>query len=186
MMENDSDSKPTPAPAPSSAEKHQRPPGVKPGSLRRIRILSDLDSRQLGQLLDYLDVVRVRQFSPVVSEGDHGDSMFFVLEGEVRARIMIDGKETWLATMEPGEFFGEISVLDQGPRSSDIVANADSVLLKLSADDFRRLLREAPDLAAGFLFALSRSVVGRLRKLTKRYHDSIHFSHLASSVNPLD
>ena len=179
-MDNDSQA------STSSQPKQERPPAVKPGSLRRIRILSDLTQQQLATLLEYLEVVRVRQFEPVVAEGDHGDSMFFVLEGEVRARIMIDAKETWLATMDSGEFFGEISLLDQGPRSTDIIANADSVLLKFSAADFRRVLSEAPDLAAHFLFALSRSVAVRLRKLTKRYHDSIHFSHLASNVNPLD
>jgi len=88
---------------------------------------------------------------------------------------MVDGKESALATIAAGETFGEISLIDQGPRSSDVVANKDSVLLKISSVAFDQLLREAPVLAVPFLLALSRSVVGRARGHNKRYEDSVHF-----------
>ena len=108
--------------------------------------------------------------------------MFLVLEGELRSSIMIGDKESILSTIPAGEFFGEISLLDQGPRSADVFANLDSVLLKISAASFSNLIREAPALATPFLFALSRSVVGRVRVLTKKYQDSIHFSRAAGAA----
>ena len=155
------------------------PPSVKPGSLRRIKVFADMDQLQLESLLKYLEVVRFPPFAPVVKKGEHGDAIFFVLEGELRAFTMIDGKETTFSTMGVGESFGEISVLDHGPRSADVVANVSSTLLKISSARVEHLLREAPALAAPFLYALSRSIVKRLRGLTKKYEDSIHFSRTA-------
>jgi hypothetical protein len=149
--------------------------GSKPEVLRRIRIFRGMDVRQIESCLRYMEVVRYPQFSQIVRKGERGDAMYVVLEGELRALTMVDGKESTLATIAAGESFGEISLLDQGPRSSDVVANQDSVLLRIRAASFELLLREAPALAVPFLLALSRSAVARVRGLTKRHEDSVHF-----------
>jgi len=73
--------------------------GIQPGSLRRIKMLADVDERLLASLLSYLEVVRVPAFGTVVNKGDQGDAMFMVLEGELRARVMIEGRETTLANV---------------------------------------------------------------------------------------
>jgi CRP-like cAMP-binding protein len=106
--------------------------------------------------------------------------MYLVLEGELRVRLMVGGKETLLVTLSPGEFFGEISLFDQGPRSADVVANTDSLLLKISSASFEKLLNDAPNLAAPFLFAMSKTLTSRIRADNKRYRDSIQFARAAS------
>jgi CRP-like cAMP-binding protein len=95
--------------------------------------------------------------------------------------MMIGGKETILVTLGAGEFFGEISLFDQGPRSADVVANSDSVLLKISAPKFNHLLTEAPELAAPFLFAIGKTLTARIRADNKRYRDSVNFARAAGS-----
>jgi CRP-like cAMP-binding protein len=114
----------------------------------------------------------------VVKKGQQGDSMYLVLEGEVRARVMIDGRESTLATLSTGDFFGEIAVFDQGPRSADIVANSSSVLLKISAKSLADLVDTVPELASAFLYSITGSIASRLRKTSKKYQDSIHFSRM--------
>jgi hypothetical protein len=146
-----------------------------PASLRRIKLFAGLDEPQLESFARYLEAIRFPQFSHIVRQGDHGDAMYLILEGEVRALAIVDGKESTLATMKAGEWFGEISLLDQGPRSVDIIADRDSVLLRLSSAAFERLLAEAPALAMPLLLALSRTSVDRLRRVTKRYVDSVRF-----------
>jgi CRP-like cAMP-binding protein len=143
--------------------------------LRRIKLFAGLEERQIESLLDYLEVVQVPQFSHLLRQGQHGDAMYVVLEGELRALTIVEGKESPLGTMAAGDCFGEISLLDQGPRSADVVANRDSKLLKLSSAAFERLIREAPALAVPLLLGLSRAVVDRVRRSTKRYEDSIRF-----------
>ncbi len=153
--------------------------GVQPGSLRRIKMLADVEERLLASLLTYLEVVKVAPFGTVVHKGEHGDALFMVLEGEVRARVMIEGRETTLATMGVGECFGELAIVDQGPRSADVIANQPTVLIKVSKDALKKMFAEAPALAAPFMFALTRVIAQRVRLLTKRYEDSIHFSRVA-------
>ena len=85
-------------------------------------------------------------------------------------------KEVVFSTLGPGHFFGEMALLDQGPRSADVVANQDSLLLKINTALFDRLRMEAPDLALPILMTLSKAVVGRLRSINKRYEDSLQFT----------
>jgi CRP/FNR family transcriptional regulator, cyclic AMP receptor protein len=156
--------------------------GIQPGALRRIKMLADVDERLLASLLPYLEVVRVPAFGEVVRRGDHGDALFMLLEGEVRARVMIGGQESTLATMGVGECFGEMAVVDQGPRSADVIANQPSILVKMSEGALRKLFDEAPALAAPFMLALTRVITQRIRNMTKRYEDSIQFSRAAGAV----
>ncbi|MBU6400997.1 MAG: cyclic nucleotide-binding domain-containing protein [Verrucomicrobia bacterium] len=160
-------------------------PALRPGSLRRIKILAGLDEAQLAVFLRYVEVEHFQPFTHVVRAGEHGDAMYLVLQGELRASLYIDGQESILATLTVGDFFGEVSVLDQGPRSADVIANEPSVLLKVSAAAFQDLVREVPTLAAPLLVALSRAVVRRVRVLTRRYQDSIHFARVAGAVSPV-
>lgn len=158
----------------------KRSRGFDPAALRRFKLFANLEDRQLESFVYYFEMVRVPQFSHLVRQGQYGDAMYVVLEGELRALTIVEGKESILATMKTGDCIGEISLLDQGPRSADVIANKDSVLLTLSSSAFERLMREAPALAVPFLLALSREVVDRVRRTTKRYEDSIRFIRTSS------
>ncbi len=153
--------------------------GAKPEALRRMKCFAHMDDRQIESFVRYMEVLHCQQFSHIVRSGEYGDAMYLVLEGELRALAMVDGKEVTLGTITVGESFGEISLIDQGPRSADVVANKDSILLKISTAAFGQLLREAPALPAAFLLDLSRSVMGRVRSITKRYVDSVSFIRAA-------
>src|SRR3974390_1485612 len=71
--------------------------GITPAALRRIKLLVDMDEKQLTSFLQYMEVLKLLPNAPVFKKGDHGDSMFMVLEGELRARVMVGGKESTLA-----------------------------------------------------------------------------------------
>ncbi|MBG87271.1 MAG: hypothetical protein CMO80_10270 [Verrucomicrobiales bacterium] len=153
--------------------------GIKPGQLRRVKILGEMNDQEIGRFAQFMEVQKASQFHTVVKQGERGDAMFMLLEGEVRVRQMISGKETVLATLRAGEFFGDISLFDHGPRSADVVANEHSTVLKVSVDDFKRLTKEAPDLATPFLSAVCKTLVSRIRADNKRLRDSISFSRAA-------
>ncbi len=150
-----------------------------PGTLRRVKIFADFSDEQLQRFVQFMGVQRVKQWTEIVKQGQEGDAMYLVLQGELRVRIMINGKESILATLGAGEFFGEISLFDNGPRSADVVANQESLLLKISADSFNRLIQEGPDLAAPFLLAIGKTLTARIRADNKRYRDSIVFARAA-------
>ncbi len=156
--------------------------GITPGSLRRIKIFADMDERQLASFLQYMEIVKLLPNAPVFQKGDHGDAMFLVLQGEVRARVIVGGRESTLTTMGVGEGVGELAVIDESPRSADVIANVESVLLKISSAALKRLFQEAPALAAPFVLALNKTITSRVRTLTKRYEDSILFARTANQL----
>jgi CRP-like cAMP-binding protein len=143
--------------------------GIKPGSLRRIKILADLNDAQLAHLAEYMELQEVPQWTVVFSQGDASDSMFLVLGGELRARLMVgNARETILATFGPGDFFGDMALFDHGPRSADVVANVDCTLLKITSASFDRLTHQAPALATPFLQATARTLSARIRADNQR------------------
>jgi hypothetical protein len=144
--------------------------------LRRVKVLGALADEQLERFASFLEVQKVPQWSVVVKQGEPGDSLFLILEGELRVRINVAGRETILATLSVGEFFGDISIFDQGPRSADVVANKDSLLVKVSAKAVQLLIKEAPETAAPFIFALGKTLAARIRVDNKRLGDTLKFS----------
>ena len=152
-------------------------PAIRIGILRRVKILGGLSDNQLERFASAMEMQRVPQWTEVVKQGQRGDTMFFILEGELRARIVQAGKETILSTLGPGDFFGEISLFDHGARSADVIANADSSVLKMTAAAFEKLAAESPDVAAPFLQAAIRTLAARIRADNKRIGDSARLSH---------
>jgi CRP/FNR family transcriptional regulator, cyclic AMP receptor protein len=150
------------------------------GMLRRVKALAELSDEQLARFMAYMEPQTVRQWAQIVKQGDPDDGMYLVLDGELRVRLLIGGKETILTTLGPGECFGEIALFDQGPRSADVIANKDSVLLKITTESFDKLRREAPELSAPILFAISKTLAARIRADNKRIKDSVNFARAAS------
>jgi hypothetical protein len=145
--------------------------GIKPGHLRRVKILSEMSEQQIGRFAQFMEVVQAQQFREIVKKGETGDSMFLMLDGEARVRTFVGGKERVLATLRAGEFFGDMALFDQGPRAADVVANLNCTLLKITADSLSRLTTDAPDLATPFLVAICRTLTSRIRADNKRFTD---------------
>ena len=94
----------------------------------------------------------------IAREGEIGTGLFIV--GEGRVRVMRDGRA--IAHLGPGEFFGELSVLDGGPRNATVIADTPTTCLALATWDAERVLREQP----GVALAVLRVLAGRLRAAT--------------------
>jgi len=169
---------PVPVPAPR-AEAPAQKLAIAPGMLRRVKALAELKDDQLSRFISFMEPQQAKPFAQIVKQGDHDDGMYLVLEGELRVRLLIGGKETTLATLSAGDCFGEIALFDQGPRSADVVANTDSVLLKVTTKAFDQLRREAPELSAPILFSISKTLAARIRADNKRIKDSVNFARAA-------
>ena len=126
-----------------------------------------------------MEMQRAPQWAVVVKQGECGDTMYLTLDGELRVRLMVGEKETILTTLGPGDFFGDMSLFDHGPRSADVVANVDSTVLKISAAKFEELALQSPDLAAPFLMATVKTLAARIHADNKRLGDSVKFARAA-------
>lgn len=98
----------------------------------------------------------------IARQGEIGTGFFVIADGS--ARVVRDG--TVVATLGPGEFFGELSVLDGEPRIAQVVAAEPTRCLALASWDFERVLREQPGVALSVL----RVVTARLRAVSADHH----------------
>jgi len=94
----------------------------------------------------------------IARQGEIGTGFFIVVSG--RVRVVRDG--TVVAHLGPGEFFGELSILDGGPRVAQVVTDEPTVCLAIPSWDFERVLREEP----GVALAVLKVVAARLREVT--------------------
>src|SRR2546429_2643317 len=117
-------------------------------SLSRVSLFKRLEPHELEHLAEEVDQVQFKAGEVIFNEHDRGDALYVVDEGSVRIWVMDeDVKPVTLAELKPGEFFGELAVLDRGERSTNASALVDSTLHRLSSDDFQKFLMEHPDCA---------------------------------------
>ena len=171
-------SRPTAAAAVSGAEPDNlEAGGLSPELLRHVKILAGLNNEQLARFIRIMQVKNISQGVQLAKQGEPSDAMYLLVEGQLRLRAMIEGRETSLGTINAGEFFGEISLFDKGPRFADVIAAQDSTLLRIPAAEFEKFVYETPDLAAPFLLALGHTLTTRIRAEYKRYRDSVSHVH---------
>lgn len=133
--------------------------------LQRVPLFSQLSAVELQRVVD---VARERAYprnSVILFEDDPGDALYVVANGQVKVVLIgEDGREVILSVMGPGEFFGEMSLLDDEPRSAHVIAMEDSSLAVLRREDFEGLLTSSPQIALALLRELSR----RLRRADEK------------------
>jgi len=117
-------------------------------SLARVPLFKRLEPHELEKLAEEIDQVNYKAGEVIFNEHDRGDALYVLEEGSVRIWVTDeDLQPVTLAELQPGAFFGELAVLDQGERSSSATAITDIHLHKLSSNDFQQFLIEHPDCA---------------------------------------
>src|SRR5574341_540968 len=117
-------------------------------SLARVPLFRRLEPHELEHLAEEIDQVNYPAGATIFHENDRGDALYILEEGRVRIWVYDeDVKEVTLAELKPGDFFGELAVLDRGERSSSATAMTDIHLHRLSSDDCQKFLMDHPDCA---------------------------------------
>jgi CRP/FNR family transcriptional regulator, cyclic AMP receptor protein len=124
--------------------------------LTRVPLFAGLSRRHLRSLADRADQVEFRPGEAIVIEGMRGGAFFAIVEGNAR---VTRGKRT-LATLGPGDFFGELALLDGGERTASVVAATPILCIRIFKRAFDRLVAEEPGVSAWMLSVLA----GRLRQ----------------------
>lgn len=128
-------------------------------ALRRAPLFAGLPRRHVRALARVSGVAEFEEGALVVKEGVAGSVFYVILEG--KARVARRGRT--LARLKKNDFFGELSLIDGGPRTADVVTEAPSRMLTLSRSEFRKLLDAEPVLSARILEVMA----GRVRKLER-------------------
>lgn len=116
--------------------------------LRGMPIFDELSSPELDQLASWLEPESLGGGEVLFNEGDQGDKFYIVESGEVVISRIIDDQEVEISRREPGEYFGEIALLQDRPRTATITASIDTHLLSLKSEHFQDLSSQFMQLGA--------------------------------------
>ena len=133
--------------------------------LQKVPLFSQLAPAELQRVVE---VARERSYpknSVILFEDGPGDALYVVAKGQVKVVLIgEDGREVILSVLGEGEFFGEMALIDDEPRSAHVIAMEDSALIVLRREDFQGILIHAPGIALALLKELSR----RLRRVDEK------------------
>ncbi|MBL9129346.1 MAG: cyclic nucleotide-binding domain-containing protein [Verrucomicrobiales bacterium] len=142
--------------------------GVASKVLTRLKAFSDMSAEELAPFAREMMEQVFRPFTYIVQQGSHGDAMYFVIQGKVGVSTRGQVTESFLVALNIGETFGEMSLFDPGPRSADVRAENDVIVLKLTSEALGRVCREAPAAGNKFLWNVARQLSARMRSMDKR------------------
>ena len=132
-------------------------------SLRRVPLFAGLDHKELEMVSRLIKEQRYAAGATIVKAGAGGHGLYIIKEGNIE--VIRDGQR--VASMGPGLFFGEIAVLDGGPRTADVRAKTDTVCLTLVSWEVKPLLMEN----ASITYKMLQEMVKRLRSQAPHEHD---------------
>ncbi len=134
-------------------------------ALRAIPLFSAVGDADLESLSSLVIERRFPKHKTIVEEGAPGDYMYIICDGRVKVtKLSGDGREKILELLDGGDFFGEMSLLDDAPRSASVEALSEVRVLALGRNDFLDLLRKSTDLA----FAVVQELTRRLRQVDEQ------------------
>ncbi len=144
-------------------------------TLRKTPLFHEFTDDELASFIELLDAVEFPAGECIVRQDDPGDAMYLLVRGRARVLHHREGRQIELAVLKPCDFFGELALVDHGPRSADVETLEASALLVISQGALGALAGVYPTAAFKFLIAIGRIMVGRLRKSNQRYVDSLLF-----------
>jgi CRP-like cAMP-binding protein len=124
--------------------------------LSKVQMFSSLNKRELGLIARSADVVTVKPGTEIVTQGTPGHEFYLVVSGQ--AVVRRNGRK--IATLGPGQYFGELALLDRGPRSATVTAESEVELAIISQREFLAVLNQVPAVA----YKLLVSMASRLRE----------------------
>lgn len=142
---------------------------IKKGALRKLLVFQDLPEEYLDKLTHFISERALNDGQEIFEEGSIGNALYIIGEGKVEIRKKINAKKKafkTLALLEQGDYFGEMSLLDDKPRSASAYAQGKAVIYVLKRDDFTRLLQSSPRVAVDQLLGILKVMGDRLRQTT--------------------
>jgi CRP-like cAMP-binding protein len=121
-------------------------------SLKRVPIFNSLSKKRLEHLAALIDEVDIAPGKKLITQGKPGDTFYVILDGQAEVQV---GKQPPVR-LGPGEFFGEISMLDRGPAVATVVTLRPSRMMVMSHAQFRDAMGANPDLHSAVLASIAR------------------------------
>ncbi len=151
---------------------------MKEDFLQSISLFKELNKEEITEILHIGRVRELKKDTVIFKEGDKSDSLYVIYEGKVRISKMIPkiGEEA-LAILDEGNYFGEMSLVEDSFRSAWAIAHSDVALLEIPLEDFRKLMEKNPELALKILKSFVKELSKKLREANEKISAIIAISN---------
>ena len=139
--------------------------------LQKFSLFSGLGTEELATLLQLTDTIEIPAGERIITAGEPGVCMYVLLEGTTKVTVDTDDQEIELSWITRGDFFGEVSLVDDGPRSANVTAVSPCLILRITRMTIGVLGGLQPSAAIQILGAIGRALVTRLRASNQKYLD---------------
>ncbi len=154
-------------------------------TLSKFKLFTGFKEDELDTLLSLCDYVDYQTGDTIVEQGETGICMYVIIHGSVTVHVTTPERDIELARLEAGDFFGELALVDDGPRSATVVATGQTQVLRITRMVVGVLAGIQPAAAIHLLAAIGRSLVNRLRAGNQKYLDLILLGHKDSAPEAL-
>lgn len=140
---------------------------------------------ELGRVVSMVHTRRFGKGDFIFGEGDVGKELYIVDEGSVAiSKAIKDNLEQVLAHMGPGDYFGEMAVIENIPRTASASAETDCSLLSIAEADIMRLMEDEPRAAAKIMFNLMKTMSARLQATNEQLREAVRWGLEATGYQP--
>jgi CRP/FNR family cyclic AMP-dependent transcriptional regulator len=149
------------------------------------QLFAYLTSEELDEVVRLVSSVRLKNGGILFREGDEGNELFIVEQGRIAISKIVKGNlEQVLAHMGPGDYFGEMALLEQIPRTATAQAEEETVLLRICREDLFALMERQPKAAAKIMFNLLRTFTNRLQSTNEQLRETVRWGLEATGFQP--
>jgi small-conductance mechanosensitive channel/CRP-like cAMP-binding protein len=140
----------------AATREQEREHGERLQVLKRIEIFSSLDDEERELLASGIRSVTFAVGEAIIRQGDPGDSLYVIKQGEVAIRVAVDGQTREVAKLKTGDFFGEMSLMTGEPRRATVAALGDVICYVVDHAAFQRIIETRPEIVEQVSQALAR------------------------------
>jgi len=149
---------------------------ISPEAIKKIPLFEGLTDEEAAFIVPHLKVENYPAGSAIFQENSDGNKFFIILEGRVRISKEVNDKPKTLAILSASDFFGEIALIDRGPRSASASALESAQLISMTENAFKTLVNQNGAAAAKFLQALLVVFCKRIRNTNEHLRDVLAWS----------
>lgn len=136
--------------------------------LKQIPIFSDLNARQIGKVEGICHDRFYKEGEKIFSEGEPGTAMYIIKSGEVKIYKTNNGADVHIATLAPGDFFGELALLDDAPRSAMAMTSVPSEIMGIDRNALNDLVTRDTWLGTSVMSRLAQMIGLRLKEASEK------------------
>lgn len=146
---------------------------------RQVDLFQDLPEKALEEIVSFAQMLQFYNNQTIISEGESGSDIFIVVSGKVRIQVesISPYMEIGITKLDAGEVFGEMSLLEEGPRSASAITTEPARVVRIGGSDLKGFIERQPQWGLIVMRNMARIMAHRLKNMNRRMLNYLRARH---------